>query len=68
MVLNQIVTGDILSINNLKIMKLRIEYGVSCGTPKNHRETSVQPLNGKQIMLSSDPLYSLSNATFSMEM
>ncbi|CAO1391663.1 unnamed protein product [Diamesa hyperborea] len=98
--LNQIVTGDVLSMNNLNIVniknpmagkwtvesesssgytvqmgsnsELKIKYGFSCGTPKNHGETSVQPLSGKKTTLSffiSDPskIGYLSNATLLLE-
>ncbi|CAO1403227.1 unnamed protein product [Diamesa tonsa] len=98
--LNEIVTGDVLSMDNLNIVniknpmagkwtvesdsssgytvqmgsnsELKIKYGFSCGTPKNHGETSVQPLSGKKTMLSffiSDPskIGYLSNATLLLE-
>ena len=98
--LNQTVTGDDLTLENVKIVnienpmagkwnvetessseytvqmgsnsELKIEYGFSSGTPKNHGETSVQPLKGKKTVLSvsiSDPakVNSLSEATLTVD-
>ena len=52
--------------------ELKIEYGLSSGTPKNHGETSVQPLKRKNSVLSvsiSDPakVNSLSEATLTVD-
>ncbi|CAO1403237.1 unnamed protein product [Diamesa tonsa] len=77
--LNQIATGDVLTLENLQIVtfnnpmlgkwtidaessseyriqiesnsKLKFEYGFSSSIPKNHRESSVQPLQGSKNYL-----------------